>query len=80
MKPANAKVIRVKVKPNSHVSLIEPAEGGTWVARLRSAPIDGKANKELITLVAEHFRCRKTAVSIKSGSAGRMKWVRIDVT
>lgn len=70
----------MKVKPNSHVSLIEPAEGGTWVAWLRSAPIDGKANKELITLVAEHFRCRKTAVSIKSGNAGRMKWVRIDAT
>lgn len=80
MKPPNAAVIRVKVKPNSHMSGIEPVERGTWVARLRSAPIDGKANEELITLVAEHFRCRKTAVSIKSGSAGRMKWVRIDAT
>jgi uncharacterized protein YggU (UPF0235/DUF167 family) len=80
LKPAIATVIRVKVKPNSHVSVIEPAEGGTWVARLRSAPIDGKADEELITLVAEHFRCRKAAVSIKSGSAGRMKWVRIDAT
>jgi uncharacterized protein len=71
-------LICVKVKPNSRISVLEPAEGGTWLARLRSAPIDGKANEELITLVAEHFRCRRSAVSIKSGVASRMKWVRVE--
>jgi uncharacterized protein YggU (UPF0235/DUF167 family) len=78
LKPSTATVIRVKVKPNSRTSAFEPAEGGTWLARLRSAPIDGKANAELIALVAAHFQCGKAAVSIKSGAAGRMKWVRIE--
>ena len=78
MKQSTAAVIQVKVKPNSRVSTFEQGEGGTWLARLRSAPIDGKANEELIALVADHFQCRKSAVSIKSGAAGRMKLVRIE--
>src|SRR5213082_3059089 len=57
---------------------LKQAEGGTWLARLRSAPIEGKANAELIALVAEHYQCPKSAVSIKSGAAGRIKLVRID--
>lgn len=71
-------VIRVKVKPHSRTSVLERLEGDTWLARLRSLPIDGKANAELIGLVAEHFRCRKSAVSIKSGATGRTKLVRIE--
>ena len=70
--------VQVKVKPNSRVSTLEQAEGGTWLARVKAAPIDGKANEELIALVADHFRCRKSAVSIKSGASGRMKLVRIE--
>jgi uncharacterized protein (TIGR00251 family) len=71
-------IIQVKVKPNSRVSMFEQAEGGTWLARVKAAPIDGKANEELIALVADHFRCGKSAVSIKSGASGRMKLVRIE--
>ncbi|MGO9852991.1 MAG: DUF167 domain-containing protein [Steroidobacteraceae bacterium] len=70
-------VIRVKVKPNSRISAFERAEGGTWLARLRSQPIDGRANEELVALVAEHFHCPKSTVSIKTGAASRMKMVRI---
>jgi len=71
-------IIQVKVKPNSRVSTLEQVESGTWLARVKAAPIDGKANEELIALVAGHFRCRKSAVSIKSGASGRMKLVRIE--
>ena len=44
---------------------------------MKSPPVDGKANAELIELVAEHFKCSKSVVSIKSGASGRMKLVRI---
>jgi uncharacterized protein YggU (UPF0235/DUF167 family) len=40
--------------------------------------VDGKANEELIALLAKHFECRKVDVSIKSGASGRMKLVRIE--
>lgn len=75
MKPT---VIQVKVRPNARVSAFEQTQRGAWLARLKAAPIDGKANEELIALVAWHFQCRKSAVSIKTSASGRMKLVRID--
>ena len=73
-----ANVITVKVKPSSRVSLLSQADDGAWLAQLKSPPVDGKANAELLTLVARHFGCRKSAVSIKSGASGRTKLVRIE--
>ena len=73
-------LIQVKVKPNARTSTFEQSADGTWLAQLKAAPIEGKANAELIALVARHFECRKSCVSIKSGASGRLKWVRIDAT
>jgi len=72
--------IRVRVKPNSRLSTLEQVNDGTWMAQLRAAPVDGKANEELIALIAARFACRKSAVSIKSGASGRMKLVRIETS
>jgi len=71
-------VISVKVKPNSRVSLLAQAEGGAWLAQLTSPPVDGRANEELLALVARYFGCRKSAVSLKSGASARTKLVRIE--
>jgi len=73
------RTLQVKVKPNARISsLEEPSEGTVWLAQLKSPPVGGKANQELVALVAKHFACSKTQVSIKSGAAGRMKLVRIE--
>ena len=72
------KTIRVRVKPNARVSALDRAPDGTWVARVKSPPVDGKANEELVMLVAEHFAVRKAQVAIKSGASARMKLVQID--
>jgi uncharacterized protein (TIGR00251 family) len=69
--------LRVKVKPNARVSSLVQKPDGTWLARLKSPPVDGKANQELVELVAEHFHCQKSAVLIKSGASGRMKWLAV---
>jgi len=60
------------------VSLLEEVAGGPWLARLKSPPVDGKANEELIRLVARRFECSKSAVSIRSGASGRVKLVEIN--
>jgi uncharacterized protein (TIGR00251 family) len=70
--------IQVKVKPGSRVSTLEEGSGGVWLARLKSPPVDGKANAELVALIADRFGCRKADVAIKSGAGGRMKLIRID--
>jgi uncharacterized protein len=70
--------LRVKVKPNAKTASLAQGADGWWQARLKSPPVDGKANAELIALLAEHFRCPKAAVTIKAGASGRNKLVRVE--
>ena len=67
--------LQIKVKPNARESSLTAVDDGTWLATLKSAPVDGKANEELIKLVAAHFDVRRVQVTIKSGASGRMKLV-----
>jgi len=69
--------LRVKVKPNARSSALSQSADGAWVAKLTSPPVDGKANEELVALVAKHFGCVKAAVRIKSGGSGRMKLIEV---
>jgi len=73
-----ARVIQVKVRPGARTSVLVEADDGSYVAQLKSPPVDGKANAELIGLVARHFGCAKSAVEIVGGAASRLKRVRLD--
>ena len=72
------KTLRVKVKPNARASSLERLDDGTWLAHLKAAPVDGKANAELTALIARAFTLRRSQVSIRSGMTGRMKLVQLD--
>jgi uncharacterized protein (TIGR00251 family) len=72
-----AQIIQVKVTPRARESSLTQMPDGTWVAKLKSPPVDGKANAELVALVAQHFGCSKASISIKSGAAGRIKLVKL---
>lgn len=61
------------------MSELSQAADGTWVAKLKSPPVDGRANEELVALVAEKFQCRKADVTIKAGATGRTKLVTVEV-
>ena len=76
--PAAAKILQIKVKPNARQGGLEQLSDGTWLARIKSPPVDGKANEELIRLIAQRFNVPKARVSLKSGAAGRLKRVRIE--
>jgi len=71
-------VIRVRVKPGARIARLEETGDGTWLAHVKSPPIDGKANAELLELIATRFSRRKSQVTLKGGGAGRVKLVRID--
>ncbi len=68
---------QVKVKPNSKQQQITEEPDGSLTVRLKSPPVDGKANEELINLLADKFEVRKSAIVIKSGFASRNKWVEV---
>ncbi|MEQ8464510.1 DUF167 domain-containing protein [Coleofasciculus sp. E1-EBD-02] len=67
----------VKVKPNSKTQSIEEMADGTLKVNLKSPPVDGKANKELIELLAEKFNVTKSQVQIKSGLSSKIKLIEI---
>jgi len=70
--------IQVKVKPGARVSILEePGPDGIWRAQLKSPPVDGRANAELIALVAKKFGVGKAGVEIRSGAGARLKLVRV---
>ena len=71
------RTLRVKVKPGARHSALEQQPDGSWRAELKAPPVDGKANAELIALVAQQFGLRKAQVRIKSGAGGRMKLVEL---
>ena len=71
-------VRRVQVKPNSKNPRIEEAADGSLTVFLKSPPIEGRANEELIERLAGHYRVPKSHLRIKLGAASRNKLVEID--
>lgn len=74
-----AMFLQVRGRPNARTSSLVQQADGTWLAHLKSPPVGGKANEELVALVAAHVGCRKAAVAIKSGASGRMKRVKVEL-
>lgn len=71
---------RVKVKPNSKQQKIIEELDGSLTVYLKSPPVDGKANKELIEVLAKKFDVPKSYITIKSGALSRQKLIDIDMT
>ncbi|MEI6444021.1 MAG: DUF167 domain-containing protein [Nostocales cyanobacterium ELA583] len=69
---------KVKVKPNSQQQKIEELADGSLNVHLKSPPVDGKANEELIKLLAKKFDVPKSSITIKSGATSRQKLIEID--
>jgi hypothetical protein len=69
---------QVKVKPNSRKQNIEESTDGSLTIHLKSPPVEGKANKELIELLAKKFDVPKSQIRIKSGLSSRTKLIEID--
>jgi uncharacterized protein (TIGR00251 family) len=70
-------ILRVKVKPNSRrPGIVEEADGGLTV-NLKSPPVEGRANEELIQALAEKYGVPKSRIRIKSGAGSRNKLVEI---
>ena len=70
--------INVKVKPNSKQQKIIEEVDGSLPIRLKSPPVDGKANEELIKVLSKKFNVPKSYIRIKSGISSRQKLIEID--
>lgn len=70
--------IRVHVKPNAKTQDIQTNEDGSLLIRLKSPPVEGKANAELIKLLASRYRVPQSSVRIKAGASSKEKLIEID--
>jgi len=69
--------IKVRVLPKSSRTEIIGIEGDTYKVKLTAPPVEGKANKALIELLAGRLRIGKGKVDIVSGNRSRLKTIRI---
>lgn len=69
-------IIKVKVIPNSSINRIEISEDGNYKVKVKSVPLKGKANAEVISLLAKHFNVSENNVKIKNPTS-RLKLVEI---
>jgi uncharacterized protein (TIGR00251 family) len=70
---AEGTVINVRAQPRSSRAGIDGLIGDAVKVRIRSAPVDGKANKELIETLADEFDLPKSSVVFKSGESSKTK-------
>ncbi len=70
---AEGVVVNVKAQPRSSKAGIDGLLGDALKVKIRCAPVDGKANKELIETLAEAFDLPKSAVQFKAGETSKTK-------
>jgi uncharacterized protein len=63
----------VRVTPNSSVNHISLESDGRLAVKLTSPPVEGKANKDLVKLIAKKLGIPQSDVSIKRGEHSRDK-------
>ncbi len=69
--------IKIKVEPRSSKSGIVGPYGDAFKVKLTSPPVEGKANKELIEVLAKAFGIAKKDVEIISGQSSKNKIVKL---
>ena len=66
-------VLNVRAQPRSSRSGIDGLLGDAVKVRIKCAPVDGKANKELVETLADAFDLPTSAVVFKSGETSKTK-------
>lgn len=70
-------LLKIKVEPRSSKSEVVGPYGDGLKVKLTSPPIEGKANKELIEVLAKKFGISKKNVEIIAGQSSKHKIVKL---
>jgi uncharacterized protein len=77
MADSSGTVIKVKVIPRSSRTEILGKENDIYRMKLTDPPVEGRANKAVIELLAEKLGVPRREIEIVSGKTGRLKTIRI---
>jgi uncharacterized protein (TIGR00251 family) len=71
-------IFDVRVIPRSSRSEIVSDHGGALKVKLRSPPVEGAANDELLSLLSKELKMPRSFIEIVSGHTSKTKRVRIE--
>lgn len=66
-------ILNVRAQPRSSRPGLDGVIADAVKVRVKSAPVDGRANKEIIEVVADAFSLPKSRVAFKSGETSKTK-------
>ncbi|MBD3300182.1 MAG: DUF167 domain-containing protein [Candidatus Moranbacteria bacterium] len=69
--------ITVRVITNAKSNLIEKSAFDSYKVKLRSIPRKGKANRELIQVLSDFFKIKKSQISILKGQKDKIKIIEM---
>ncbi|OQY15895.1 MAG: hypothetical protein B6I32_05035 [Desulfobacterium sp. 4572_20] len=72
----NDPVVTIKVVPRSSINKIVGFEGDILKVKVKSAPVKGSANRDLIVLLSKCVKVAKEKIEILSGHRSRLKKIR----
>ena len=73
----NISDIRIRLLPRSSKNEIIGREGDVYRVKVTSPPINGKANRALISLLSKKLRVSKGSIEIITGERSKIKQIRI---
>ncbi|MBU1118997.1 YggU family protein [Patescibacteria group bacterium] len=76
-KDTSALIISVTVIPRAKKQEVIPLSETQYKVKVHDAPEKGKANKEVVRLLADYFKVNKRNVRIVKGETGRSKIVEV---
>ncbi len=69
--------IYVKVIPRSSRNEVTKIAEGEYKVKLTAPPVDGEANKMLISVLSEYFGVPKSSLTIVGGKSAKTKIIEI---
>lgn len=73
----NDLILRFRVQPRAGRTAFAEPFGDALKVKLKAPPVDGRANAELLRLVADSFGVSRSAVRLVSGQQSRTKQLRV---
>lgn len=70
-------IISLKVTPRSSKSEVIKIDESNYRIKVKNPPVEGRANREVVEVLAEYFKVPKNQVQIIRGLTGTYKTVKI---
>lgn len=71
--------LTVYVQPNAKQTEIHGYYGGHLKIKLAATPVEGQANKALVTFLAERLDVARTRIQLVRGEKSRLKTVELSI-